>query len=74
MGITADNDDNAVMTLESIGRRLGCLVSGGLVDYVRAGKLFLEAFSTGRIGKVSLERPGITAVDALNEPAAEPES
>ncbi len=45
-------------TLEAIGRRLGCLVPGNRVDLILAGRRFLEAFSSGKLGAVSLERPG----------------
>lgn len=44
-------------TLESLGRRLGCLVSGGIVDLDAAARKFLESFSTGRLGRVTLELP-----------------
>lgn len=44
--------------LETLGRRLGCLVPGGVVDVVSAGRRFVEAFSTGRLGPVTLELPG----------------
>jgi ribosome biogenesis GTPase A len=44
-------------TLESLGRRLGCLVSGGVVDLDAASRKFLEGFSTGRLGRVTLELP-----------------
>lgn len=44
--------------LESLGRRLGCLVSGGGVDTLLAARRFVEAFSTGRFGPVTLELPG----------------
>ncbi len=54
--------DDAVSALEAVGRRLGCLVSGGKVDLTLAGRRFLESFSTGKIGSVSLETP-----DALAE-------
>ena len=44
--------------LERIGRRLGKLRGGGIVDLEATGKALLEALSTGRIGRISLERPG----------------
>ena len=44
--------------LEAVGRRLGCLVSGGGVDVSAAAKRFLDAFSTGRLGRATLETPG----------------
>lgn len=44
--------------LEKIGRRLGCLVQGGRVDLAMAGKRFLDAFATGKLGAYSMEKPG----------------
>lgn len=44
--------------LEEIGRRRGCLVSGGEVDRHRAAELFLRELRGGLLGGISLERPG----------------
>ncbi|MBQ3645326.1 MAG: 50S ribosome-binding GTPase [Synergistaceae bacterium] len=43
--------------LELIGKKYGCLISGGRVDFELAGRKFIEAFSTGRLGKICLEVP-----------------
>lgn len=43
--------------LMSIGRRLGRLSPGGKVDRGAAAKAFLEAFSSGKFGRMSLEMP-----------------
>jgi ribosome biogenesis GTPase A len=45
------------VTLEDIGRRRGCLVSGGEVDRHRAAELFLRELRAGLLGKISLEWP-----------------
>jgi ribosome biogenesis GTPase A len=50
--------ENAVLLLEQIGRKRGCLVSGGHVDQLRAAELLLRELRSGLIGPVSLERPG----------------
>ncbi len=55
--------ETAARTLEEIGRRRGCLVSGGEVDLNRAAELFLRELRAGKLGRISLERPG-------EEPAA----
>ncbi len=52
-------------TLEALGRRLGCLVSGGAVDFTLTGRRLVESFAAGKLGQVSLERPGRLALDAL---------
>lgn len=51
-------EDSSEGVLEAVGRRLGCLVSGGAVDLRGAARRFVEAFSTGRLGPVTLEEPG----------------
>ncbi len=42
--------------LHRVGRRLGCLVRGGRVNREAAGKKLCEAFATGKLGRVTLER------------------
>ena len=41
--------------LELIGRKRGCLISGGNVDTMKASKIFLDELKAGKIGKISLE-------------------
>jgi ribosome biogenesis GTPase A len=55
-GIETDGAPNEL--LERIGRRLGKLTSGGAVDFDASGKAFIAALSDGRLGRLSLERPG----------------
>ena len=43
--------------LTEIGRRRGCLVSGGEVDLHRAAELFLRELRGGLLGGISLEQP-----------------
>lgn len=43
--------------LELIGRKRGCIVSGGRVDTLRASNLILDDFRSARIGNISLETP-----------------
>jgi len=47
----------ALENLEEIGRRRGCLVSGGEVDLPRAAELVLRELRGGKLGRISLERP-----------------
>jgi len=44
--------------LEKIGLRLGKLLPGGIVDIEGAGRMFIDAFATGKLGRMSLEKPG----------------
>ncbi|HIJ82331.1 MAG TPA: ribosome biogenesis GTPase YlqF [Desulfuromonadales bacterium] len=48
--------------LEAIGRRLGCLVSGGEVDVHRAAEAFLRELRGGKIGRISFEEPTVAPV------------
>ena len=41
--------------LEMIGRKRGCLISGGNVDTMKASKIFLDELKAGEIGRISLE-------------------
>ncbi len=41
--------------LELLGRKRGCLISGGNVDMQKASNVFLEDLKSGKIGKISLE-------------------
>lgn len=49
--------DTPTAMLEAVGRRLGCLVTGGDVDLNRAAEAFLRELRAGKIGRVSLEEP-----------------
>ena len=53
-----DLNEAPQITLERIGRKYGCLISGGRVNLELAGQKFIEAFSSGRLGQVCLELPG----------------
>lgn len=42
--------------LDEIGRKRGCLVKGGEVDYTKVANILFEEFRSGKIGRISLER------------------
>lgn len=44
-----------VELMEEIGRKRGCLVRGGEVDYTKVANIILDDFRTGRIGLITLE-------------------
>jgi ribosome biogenesis GTPase A len=50
----------AVEVLESIGKRRGCIVSGGHVDYEKAATVLLRDLRSGKLGRMTLERPDAT--------------
>ncbi|MBQ3346807.1 MAG: 50S ribosome-binding GTPase [Synergistaceae bacterium] len=56
--IPVEPDEIPAVTLELIGRKYGCLISGGRVNMELAGQKFIEAFSSGRLGRFCLEVPG----------------
>ena len=43
--------------LSALGRRRGCLSSGGEIDLHRSAELFLRELRAGKLGRISLERP-----------------
>jgi ribosome biogenesis GTPase A len=43
--------------LEEAGRKRGCLISGGEIDYNRIGNIVLDEFRAAKIGKITLETP-----------------
>lgn len=45
-------------TIEAIGRKRGCIVSGGVVDMEKTYKLILKEYREGKIGLISLDRCG----------------
>ncbi len=45
--------------LEAIGKKRGCVISGGNIDTFRAASLVLDDFRGAKIGKISLETPEI---------------
>lgn len=42
--------------LQQIGKKRGCIVSGGEIDTFRAANLLLDDFRSGKIGKITLDR------------------
>lgn len=43
--------------LEEAGKRRGCLISGGEIDFNRISAIVLDEFRGGKIGKITLEIP-----------------
>ena len=55
-GVAPEGEPSVI--LENIGRRLGKLLPGGVVDIEAAGRIFMDSFATGRLGRMSFEKPG----------------
>ena len=43
--------------LKAIGKKRGCLLKGGLIDYDKVRRLLLSEFRGGKVGTVSFEEP-----------------
>lgn len=43
--------------LEEIGRKRGCLLRGGIVDFNQAAAIVLKDFRSGKLGAITLEHP-----------------
>jgi len=55
LGVDIEGDNRDV--LERVGRRLGKLRPGGEIDLESSGRAFIDALSSGRLGRFSLETP-----------------
>lgn len=44
-------------SLDIIGRKLGCLAKGSVIDYDRLSRIIMGDFRSGKIGNISLESP-----------------
>ena len=42
--------------LENIGRRRGCLVSGGVVDFDKARRIILQDYRNTKLGTITLDK------------------
>ena len=61
--------ENAAAVLMEIGRRRGCLISGGEIDLQRTAEIFLRELRAGKLGRVSFEEPGdVVAEKRCDEP------
>jgi ribosome biogenesis GTPase A len=55
------NSDTLSLTsdelLEHIGKKRGCILSGGVINKQKSAEIIIQDFRDGRIGRVSLETP-----------------
>lgn len=58
---TLDQDQpenfNIYEIILEIGKKRGCIISGGNIDEEKTAKIILDEFKNGKFGKVSLEQP-----------------
>ena len=52
---TEDKEPAAI--LEDVARLRSCLMKGGELDIARAAAMVLDDFRSGKLGRVTLERP-----------------
>jgi ribosome biogenesis GTPase A len=67
--------ETADAILDAVGRRRGCLKSGGVVDRNKAAGHLIHAFRSGALGRISLEAPPGSSTPSLpaeGEELAEP--
>ncbi len=57
-GIDVFENEHPYDILPKIGRKRGCLMTGGKVDRNRAATLLVNDYRDGELGKISLEKPG----------------
>lgn len=49
--------EDVVELYDEIGKKRGCLMAGGLVDYDRVAEILFREFRSGTMGRISLESP-----------------
>ena len=42
--------------MQTIGKKRGCIISGGEVDDEKTSKVILDDFRSGKLGKITLEK------------------
>lgn len=52
-------------TMEMMAQKRGCILPGKRIDYERIGKLTLDEFRSGKIGRITLELPPVPAKNAV---------
>ncbi|WP_438350118.1 ribosome biogenesis GTPase YlqF [Paenibacillus sp. FA6] len=52
-----DGPDEIVAIMEEIGRKRGCIVSGGRVDLEKSCRIILRELRAGKLGRISMEAP-----------------
>lgn len=50
-------DKEPIELFDEIGKKRGCIIAGGEIDYSRASKLIMSEFRGGKLGRITLEIP-----------------
>lgn len=56
--LNVTEDKTGEQLLREAGKNRGCIVSGGEIDLTRIAAIVLDEFRGGKVGRISLERPG----------------
>jgi ribosome biogenesis GTPase A len=59
-----------VALLDAIGKRRGCLAKGGVVDYDRTSRIFINDLRTGALGPITFETPEMIAQETAGQQPA----
>lgn len=51
-------DEMSLENMENMAVKRGCILPGKRIDYERIGRLVLDEFRSGKIGRITLEKPG----------------
>jgi ribosome biogenesis GTPase A len=62
-----------VLLLDAIGTKRGCLKKGGVVDYERASRVFLNDLRSGVLGPITLETPELIEQETAAQQAEKAE-
>ena len=56
--LNKDNEENFNIyeIMQEIGRKRGCIISGGNIDDEKVSRIILDEFKNGKLGKITLER------------------
>lgn len=50
-------DEDPLINMENIGKKRGCMRSGGIIDYSKVSRIVLDEFRKGILGRIALESP-----------------
>ncbi|PSU34070.1 ribosome biogenesis GTPase YlqF [Photobacterium lutimaris] len=58
--------DSEIELMEAIGRKRGCLRSGGRVDLHKASEILINELRNGTLGQITMERPEMITQELIN--------
>ena len=50
-------NNNIYEIMIEIGKKRGCIMSGGRIDEEKTSRLILDEFKNGKLGKMTIEQP-----------------